>query len=373
MTADLNSPEESSGELSSSDKIESSHVQISGMDGHAQELKAFISQNPNIFGAADIYNVRFQSPLTLAGMLTAMLTGLVDTDRRPVVHKYVVIVLPGLNAEESEEKVWSIIATTFRLFAQREMEPREQAWLKRRFQLVIASDRRTHSVLDVIRVQPEFTSIIVAEAASYRDDGVAPYIAAGASSPLRPEDVWVPQLHALATAAIQLAKKSKLYVALDAGQLSPSRKFLSDLLLSIDGCGVMGSSSDDAPDSILATRVDQWDAWIHEGRLGQVFRDIEQLPANLDNSKPYLRIQVLHKAGQFPEALQAIRREIALGHEVNVRKGVSVEKGSVHEFRNFAEEVLALIVLKRGLGVLGIKEPNLEVRGSGAVERQVLA
>ena len=154
MAADLNNPKESSVELSSSDMRESSHEQTSGSDDLAQELKAFISQYPNIFGAADIYNVRLQSPLTLAGMLTAVLTGLVGTDRKPAVHKYVVIVPPGLNAEECEQKVWSGLVTNFRLFAQREMESREQAWLKSRFQLVIASDRRTTLCVNIAETPP---------------------------------------------------------------------------------------------------------------------------------------------------------------------------------------------------------------------------
>lgn len=326
MTAAPKSPEESPSELSSSDKIESSHVQTSGLEGYIQKLQAFIIENPNIFGAADIYNVRFQSPLTLAGMLIVMLTGLVDSDRRSAVHKFVIIVPPGLNAKDCEENAWSGIAKTFRLLALREIEPHEQAWLKSRLQLVIASDRRISSVLDIISVQPERTSIIVTEAASYRDDDIAPYIAEGASSPLRPEDVWAPQLHAFATAAIKLAQKCQIYVAIDSNQLSPSRKVLSELLLSIEGCGVMGSSSEDSPDSILATRIDQWDDWIREGRLGQVLRDIERLPANLDSNKPYLRAQVLYKAGHFLEALQAIRQEIAQGSELDASMRVKLAR-----------------------------------------------
>lgn len=293
---------------------------------NAQELQAFISQNPNIFGAADIYNVLSDQPLSLSGKLIAVLTGLVDSERRPAVHKFVVIVPPGLNAEDCEENAWSEIAKTFHLIADGEMEPPVKAWLKRRLQLITAPDRRISSVLDIIRVQPERTSIIVAEASSFRDDNIEPYIAEGASSPLRPEDVWVPQLHALATAAIKLAQECELYVALDSNQLSPSRQVLSDLLLSIDGCGVMGSSCEDSPDTILATRVDQWDAWIREGHLGRVLRDIEQLPANLDSHKPYLRIQVLHKAGHFPEALQAIRQEIELGPELDAPMRVKLAR-----------------------------------------------
>ena len=54
MTADLNNPKESSGELNNSDKLTSSLVQISDTLGLARELQAFISKNPNIFGAAGI-------------------------------------------------------------------------------------------------------------------------------------------------------------------------------------------------------------------------------------------------------------------------------------------------------------------------------
>ena len=49
-----------------------------------------------------------------------------------------------------------------------------------------------------------------------------------------------------------------------------------------------------------------------------------------------------------------------------------VGKWSVHEFRNFADEGLALKLLKRGLGVLRIKESDLEAKAKGALEKQVL-
>jgi len=51
----------------------------------------------------------------------------------------------------------------------------------------------------------------------------------------------------------------------------------------------------------------------------------------------------------------------------------AVPKGSVHEFRNLADEGQALIMLKRRMGVLGIKESDLKAKTKGAVEKQVLA
>lgn len=309
---------------------------------NAREVQAFISENPNIFGAADIYNLPFPSQVTLAGMLVAVLTALVDSNRRQAVQRFLVVVPPGLSAETYEEAVWGELQETYRLLTQREIEPPVLAWLERCLQLVVAPDLRSNSVLDIIKVQPERTSIIVAGASSYRDDKIGPYIADGALTPLLPEDVWAPQLHAFAAAAIKLAQERILFVALDSNQFSPSRQALQDLLLSIDGCGVMGSSSDDSPDTILATRADQWDAWIREGRLGKALRDIEQLPANLDKQKKYLRIQVLHKAGQYPEALDAIRQELDLGPKVDASMRVKLARIAQNaNASRFAVEILS--------------------------------
>ena len=178
-------------------------------------------------------------------MLAAVLTGLVDADRGRAVRKFVVVVPQGSNAEGYEAQAWSEMVATFRLLARREMDPREQDWFSARFEIVVAPDWRSRSVLDVIAAQPERTAVIVTDAANDPDNSVDPYIAPGALTPLRPQDFWAPQLHALARAAVELARERMLYVALDANEFSPSREALSDLLLSIDGCGIMGSSSEE--------------------------------------------------------------------------------------------------------------------------------
>jgi len=301
-------------------------VQQGDTAGVAKIFQESIRNNPNIFGAADIYSFRLQNPLTLAGILSGVLMGLVDADQKPAILKFVVIVPPESNAEDCENKFWSELASTYRLLAQRELEPHIQAWMKKNFRLIIASDWRTSSILDLIRVLPERTSIIIAEAASYRDDDIEPYIAKGAESPSLPEDVWAPQLYKLANEANKLAKERLFYVALDAYQFCPKREALTDLLCSIDGCGILVSENENSPDSILAARVDQWETWIREGRLGKVFHDIEQLPANLDRNKPYLRIQILNKAGLFIDALHAIRHEMEIGDKLDANTKVKLAR-----------------------------------------------
>ena len=77
----------------------------------------------------------------------------------------------------------------------------------------------------MIAEQLEHAAVIVTDAARYRDGKTRPLVAPGTATPLIPEDVWVPQVYALA-APDRVARERNLYVALDTGQLSPRRPAL---------------------------------------------------------------------------------------------------------------------------------------------------
>lgn len=172
-------------------------------------------------------------------------------------------------------------------------------------------------MLDLIREQPARTAVIICEAASYRDEQVAPFVPAHATTPLAPEDIWVPQLHALADAATDIAAANQLYVALDANELRPIRAALGDLLQSIYRCGVMSAEDEKRGETILSRRVDQWDQWIASGHAGLAIRDVDALPASVDDQKPFLRVQLMHKAGLRLQALEAIRTEFLPRDDLN--------------------------------------------------------
>ena len=317
-------------------------VQTNDMASVARQILDFITKNPQIFGGADIFNLNFREPHSRSGMLAGVLVGLVDGDYRPAIRKFVIVVPPDTDLDRHKSIAWSEFVATFRLLAGREMRPREHDWYSTRFRVVAARDRRSQTVLTLLKAQTERTAVIVTEAASYRDDKIAPYVAQGSTAPLHTEDVWAPQLHALAASAVEHARKGMLYVALDSNHLSPHREVLSNLLLSIDGCGVMGWTSEDDPNSSIAERLDQWDAWIRAGLLGRTLSDIDQLPAKCDESKPYLRIQVLHRAGQFPQALQSIREITALGCQMDASLRVKLARiAQATNASNLAAEILA--------------------------------
>ena len=299
-------------------------TQLTDWGDLVRELKAYIIRNPNVFGSADIYNVDYQNPQSRAAALAALLACLTDGDGRPAVAKFTVIIPPGLDEDVFRADICIEFENSFSLITEREIEQSELSWFEARLQVVAVPDSWSSTLLGIIRAQPNRTMVIVTEAARYRDSTVDPFVTPGASTPLRPEDVWAPQLHALATAAIELARERELYIALDANELSPRREALSNLLRSIDGCGVIGSGSETDPDSIVAERVHLWEAWIREGQFGRALNDIEQLSPDLDANKRYLRIQILHRAGHLLLALQEIREELALGRKLDAESRVKL-------------------------------------------------
>ncbi|WP_439549056.1 CHAT domain-containing protein [Falsiroseomonas sp.] len=300
--------------------------QVRGRADVVAEFKDFIARNPGIFGGADILNIDYLRPLERAGMLAAVLTGISGDDRRPAVRAFVIVAPPETDVETAREKAWGELLSAYHLLAGREMAPTPQEWFKKRFQVIAAPDWRSASVVEILKAQPERAAAIVTDAAVYRDDRIEPYVAPGSATPLLPQDVWVPQVHALAVAAVDVARERNVYVALDTDQLTPTREVLSDRLLSIDGCGVLGSSNEADLGTVLTARAGQWDTWIREGRVGQALREIDDLPPSFDGQKAFLRIQMLHRAGLLPEALRAIRHEMSPERKLDASSRVKLAR-----------------------------------------------
>jgi hypothetical protein len=194
------------------------------------------------------------------------------------------------------------------------------------FLIARSPDLRIQSLLTIIRNAEPQSVVIVREAAEYRAEGVSPFTNNEASLPTLPEDLWVPHLHALAKAVMQVIEATGVSVVLDTGRLPPYRKQLRELLESVEGCGVLGARIDDAPFAVLASRVDQWDAWLSAGRLGAVLKDIDSLPAALNADKPFLRIQLLHRAGLHGQALAAIEDELQISADASPFSSVKLAR-----------------------------------------------
>ena len=286
----------------------------------------FIRRNPDVLGGEDIFMITGGRPTARAGMLAAMLAGIVVEDGDRAIQKYMIIIPPEADVSSNAEFAWNGFKKGFAQLAGRSMTQKESTWFRARFELRNSPDGRVASLLALIQGQAERTAVIVVEAATYRDDKVTPLLPEGTGKPLAPEDVWVPQLHALARAAVAIAEDKNFYVALDANELTPVRQELEALLLSVDRCGVMGASDDAGAESIVAKRGVAWDQWITAGYVGRALGDVDALPTVLDPQKPFLRIQLLHKAGLHVEALGAIRSEFLARDQIDQSTRVRLAK-----------------------------------------------
>src|SRR3546814_306182 len=229
----------------------------------------FYARNLNVIGGGDILTITGGKPAARAGMVAASLAGIVIEGDERAIQRFVVVIPPEGDVAEADGCAWGSFVQSFELLARRPLQQDEEAWFRERLTVQAAADGRHASLLALVAKQAERTALIVVEAAGYRDCAIAPFVPTGAQTPLIPEDIWAPQVHALAVAAVPIAEERKLYVALDADETSPIRPELGDLLLSIDAFGVMGSTADESAEAILARRADAWDQWIALGQVGR--------------------------------------------------------------------------------------------------------
>lgn len=175
------------------------------------------------------------------------------------------------------------------------------------------TDLDASSLLALIERQGEDRAVIVCNAASYRSE-----ITSDASSWDRgrvriEEDFWVSRIHALSISAVELAKEKRIYVLLDLEQALPGEKVNSRLLESVDDCYVTGMTIESEGNYIPRTQLDAWVAQLETGRIGAVLSGIDALPALLGQSKPLIKVQLLHNTGLYGPAIEIIREVIASG------------------------------------------------------------
>lgn len=301
----------------------------------------FYARNPDVIGGGDILTVIEGNPAARAGMVAAILASFATDGGAPAMQRLIIVIPPGDDVAAANGRAWESFERSFEMLARRPLEADEAALLRERLMVQAAIDGRHASLLGLMAEQPELTAIIVVDAARYRDDAIAPFVAEGAQTPLIHEDVWTPQIHALAVAAASVARERHLYVALDVNESSPIRPELVDLILSVDGFGVIGSTADESAETIVTKRVDAWDRWIALGQAGRALADVDALPPVTDPQKPFLRVQLLHKAGLRIEALALIRREFLARDELD--PSTRVRLGRIAEDAGAAQLAAELI------------------------------
>ena len=270
-----------------------------------QTLLEYFSEQPAVFGGADIFNIRFETAQTRATIYLDILSRIRHLDGRAAVEQFLVVVPCGHDVTEYTDTPRFLPAGVPHDPDEPLITLADDPRFSGRLHIVPTANCGHEAVLSVLRDQTVRTAAIVVEAAIYRNESVTPPVVSG--TPSRLEDFWVPQLHALASEAVNIAVRNEMYVVLDTGHFSPTRTALTDLLLTIDNCGVFASTNEQGLDHILTARSDQWEEWLRDGRLGRAIRDIEELPSISDRNKLLLRAQMFHRIGLYQHILPDVR------------------------------------------------------------------
>jgi hypothetical protein len=269
------------------------------------DFPAHFAQNGLTWGAGDMFVVGSAGALERIAEMVACLAARHDEAGKWPLTQIVVVRPSGPQGTINPKSVLlNAIGQAVLRARGSPLDQSEETVVAKRVREVASPDMQVESVLSIIRNAAPHSAIIVTDGALYRSAAVNVRPMGGMSLP---EDVCVPHFHALCAGAIEADRHSQSYVALDAGEEWPSRLAHRDLLMSIDGCGVVAGETPEGPHVAIAHRIEAWSGRIAAGETGPVLAEIEALPTTLYRLKPLLRVQVLHKAGLHPLVLQTLK------------------------------------------------------------------
>lgn len=340
-------------------------------------LRQFFMQSGLGFGAVDILCLGPFNVDRRILSLVATLLGARDERGRSPIHQFVIVVpapvserVDGLDPLKRELEKLLVASTRFNS---------EEVATGDHLRMVVPPDLEVSSALSSIQDATPRSVVIVANASSFRD--VTVDVFSGNERPKTsalPEDIWAPQLHAFGKNLAFALQGTEIYGILDAGQLAPRRPALVSLLKSIDNVGVLGSEMKDDPNRVFEEREEDWNRWLSQGRLGAVFRSIDELPPPFEQEIPFLKIQILHRAKLHGQALAAIE-ELPADEEpdpfVKVKLAkVSADAGAALQASKFLSRAVDELDLVEGLELAlvtaqKIGYPEIEERIASRLER----
>jgi hypothetical protein len=288
----------------------------SGNDGAAidfadeVDIRDHFAKNGFAWGVGDILVAG--GSLRFLGELLACVLNVHDTDGRRAVRR-IVSIQPA--DPDGGQALPSAIGEAIGRWRGKMPTPEEEGILVRAVKVVVPAAMTVESVLAVLReIEPQ-SAVVIRSASSYRTAGLR---GQQKKDPLAlPEDIWAPHLHALCLNSLAAVRDREVYLAIDAGEEWPHRQANRDLLLSVEGLGVLGGSVPEGLSALIAARLDAWNAALRTGELGPVLREVDALPSRFGIFKPSLRMRLLKKAGLdglARQALEAVPIELARNH-----------------------------------------------------------
>lgn len=162
----------------------------------------------------------------------------------------------------------------------------------------------SEQVLALLDATPEFTAVAILSAAEYTSPDTPSPFAPGEARIMGEDEMWARRLHALATAAADVAERRELFVMLDTGREPPSADW-TQLLQLVPGCSLLGLWRQSAERQVQE-RLPEWRRMMEEGGLGAVLRELGDMPGLDEYGRATIRIQLLAAAGQPDQAMAEI-------------------------------------------------------------------
>ncbi|RWP10646.1 CHAT domain-containing protein [Mesorhizobium sp.] len=225
------------------------------------------------------------------------------SEKGPLVQEVVIILPPG----QTEETARTGIETAYRQQAielhSLEQEKSDQITLspKIRFETMATFD--APALVELIRASHHPAAFVVPWAARYRKPLDLPAI------PEAPEDVWVPELHALGESVVETVYPVGSYVVLDAGEWWPERQRHQDLLSAVDHCGVATASNPGLSLLALTTLRQRWIGLARAGEIATALGEIASQPSLSPAQRVFNRMTAFNEAGFIIETVAEFTRE----------------------------------------------------------------
>lgn len=161
-------------------------------------------------------------------------------------------------------------------------------------------------VRDRVACVPEGSAVVIFDAALYTSEAVKVVpLEADARFSLS-EDLWAPQLLNLVKTLEEINETRKSYILIDVGEGYPGRKDLQNSFVGIQTLAIMVSDHSEITNVTFVEKLAEWQKLLDEGRVGAALKSVQALPAPFEKSKPYLRVQLLYRAGLIGQALDEI-------------------------------------------------------------------
>lgn len=338
---------------------------------YVEGLNQMFTDSPLAFGAADIVCADSAVMARVAAAFYIAMSFVSGADgKNPIRRVWVVSPPQGFSTGASEAAIKAEISSQGRKRLGRPLNPGEVAAIENHLQFVIAQDLTIAAALRALESVGQNECAIILHAAVYRSEHL-PESLAHESGAVLPEDQWVSHMVVLAKGAVEHAKRSQCYIMLATGFPVPHRTKNSEMLKTVDDCGVFNMFPEEDPADILATHIDDWVAKAKAGHLADVFRSVDELPAWMDAHKSFIKLQVADMALPGPHTVAMVKQEIASRDYLDPFARIKLARAASRA----GELVLAYDILRPAVPELNTQE-ELEValetaRGDDGLQKTI--